>query len=135
MTTMTISFESVGDYPNGYSITDEELAALYAIVISNQNSYDYDVTEARETGGRCFLVVEKRCPKYEYTQTYYRVDAGGAWGVLFEVPEELDNDTPSLVRRHVQLRVRMATHTFDKSVMDEDQQVVAELVRRGVLDT
>lgn len=132
---MTISFESVGEYPNGYSINDAELAALYAIVISDRDSYDYDVTEARETGGKPFLIVEKRCPKYEYTQTYYRVDSGGAWGVLFEVPTVLGNDTPSLVRRHVNLRVRMATHTFDKSIMDEDQQVVAELVRRGVLDT
>jgi hypothetical protein len=130
-----ITFESVGDYPNGYSISDAELAALYAITISDRDSYDYAVTEAQETGGLRFMVVEKRCPKYEYAHAYYRVDTGGAWGVLFEVPKVLGNDTPSLVRRHVQLRVRMATHTFDRNVMDEDQQVVAELIRRGVLDT
>lgn len=83
-----ISFESVGDYPNGYSISAAEFQALSEIMDEDEGYYDYDVTEARETSGLRFMVVEKRCPKYEYTQTYYRVDTDGSWGTLYEVPPE-----------------------------------------------
>lgn len=85
-----ITFESVGDYPNGYSLSDAEFQALFEIMATDELYYDYAVTEAQETAGWRFLVVEKRCPKYEYAHTYYRIDTDGSWGVLFQPAQEAE---------------------------------------------
>ncbi len=83
-----ITFESVSDYPNGYSLSEAEFEGLSEIMATDRLYYDWAVTECRETKGPRFLVVEKRCPKYEYAHVYFRLDADGSWGVLFNAPAQ-----------------------------------------------
>lgn len=78
-----ISFE-MEDMPNGQNVTNDQFAAIHEIV-SKDWSRNYVVTDAKETDGDWFLILEKRedgDPRE--TETYYRIEFDGDWGVLWE---------------------------------------------------
>lgn len=78
-----ISFE-MENMPNGQNITNDEFSALHEIV-SQDWDRSYVVTDAEDSAGGWFLIVEKRgAEDSRETETYFRVDDDGDWGVLWE---------------------------------------------------
>lgn len=119
-----ISFESVADYPNGYSITTDQFRAIHEIASKNW-SRNYNVHEAQETGGGYFLIVEKERDGDSTTETYYRVEFDGDWGILFEAPatypehEKLDK---------VQTEVAAALEFINEGLDRDREPIPDELV-------
>lgn len=86
-----VSFE-IENCPNGQNVTNDQFRAIGEVVASDPLYYDYVITEARETGGLYFLIVERLCPKYRHSLTFFRVDVGGDWGVLYECKPTEDEE-------------------------------------------
>lgn len=75
------------DMPNGQSITNDEFAALHEIV-SQDWSRNYVVSDAEDSAGGWFLIVERRADgDSKETEVYFRVDDDGDWGILWEQKE------------------------------------------------
>lgn len=81
-----ISFE-IEDCPNGQNVSNDQFAAIHEIV-SEDWSRNYVITEAQETGGDYFLIVEKEQDGDTVTETYFRVEFDGRWGVLYECKKQ-----------------------------------------------
>lgn len=58
-----IEFESVGEYPNGYSITNDELAAIY-LAASKDWSRNYQVKE-------CWEMIHAVAPGARWQRVYH----------------------------------------------------------------
>jgi hypothetical protein len=76
-----ISFE-MEDMPNGQNVTNDQFAAIHEIV-SQDWSRNYVVTDAKDSGGDWFLILEKVQDGDVGTETYYRIEVDGDWGVLW----------------------------------------------------
>jgi hypothetical protein len=77
-----ISFE-MEDCPNGQNVTNDQFAAIHTIV-SEDWSRNYVITDAKETSGDWFLVLEKKEDGESEAEAYYRIEFDGDWGVLWE---------------------------------------------------
>jgi hypothetical protein len=78
----------MNDMPNAQSITSDEFRAIYEIVDQDW-SRNYAISDARDTAqGLWFLIVERQKDGDHETETYFRVDFDGDWGILYEVPKE-----------------------------------------------
>lgn len=81
-----ISFE-MADMPNGQNITNDEFSALHEIVAQDWGR-NYVISDAKDSAGDWFLVVERKAAEdSKETETYFRVDDDGDWGVLWERKE------------------------------------------------
>lgn len=80
-----ISFQ-LEDAPIAQDVTNDQFQAIHEIVAQDW-SRDYTITDAQETGGDWFLIVERRDSNDEETETYFRVEFDGDWGVLFQTRE------------------------------------------------
>lgn len=81
-----ISFE-MKDMPNAHRVTSDEFRAIYEIVDQDW-SRNYVITDARDTAqGLWFLIVERMRDGDQETETYFRVDFDGDWGVLYQLRE------------------------------------------------
>lgn len=110
-----ISFE-IEDCPNGQNVTNDQFQAIYAIALQDW-SRSYVVTEAQETGGDYFLIVEKLQDGDTVTETYFRVEFDGDWGVLFEyrpLPSYPEHEKLATVATEVQAVLEFISEGLDR---------------------
>jgi hypothetical protein len=124
-----ISFE-MSDMPNAQSITNDQFQAIYAIALQDW-SRNYTVTDAKETDGDWFLIVEKELDGDSMTQTFYRVEPDGDWGILYEVKRE-PAWKEAAMKNHRRLVLQAADLLSDEGENEEYDRAIIELTAAAI---